>query len=330
MPDISNVLIINAGGGIGDAIQFLKLFKYLNTNLKVKKIYYFATDLDKHWFENKLKELKPKNVITIKSFPTHYGWNIKDIFYNPNIFKNFKIRKFDLIIDNQTKYRNTLVYKRIPHKYYISPTFNYFFCNPKINVNKEKHIQLRISNYLEKLFQKKLNYNLKYKIKKKYTHLANTILKKNKKYIGFSIKAWHPTRSKEFNIQEIIKVANYFQKKNYIPTFFLEEKYSDEINYLKKKVKDVFFPELVIKKKFRDPALVVALGKKMNFIVTIDNGVMHMLALSNVKMFCFFSKNSNKFKPIGNKINVYDCEKKEDSINNLSHKKIINFIENNI
>jgi ADP-heptose:LPS heptosyltransferase len=252
-------------------------------------------------------------------------------FLNQILKKEFGIKKFDLIIDNQTKIRNTLIYKRIPHQYYLSPTFNYFFSKPKIEINKEKHVQLRITNYLEKILNKKFNFENEYKnINKKFSKISNKLIKKEKKYIGFSIKAGHPTRIKEFNLKEITKVAKYFEKKNYIPTFFLEEHYTKEIKFIKKNIKNSFFPELKINKKNRDPSLVVELGKQMEFIITIDNGVMHMLALSGVKMFCFFAKNAEKFKPLGSNKFIYDCKKNNELIDKLSSEKIIKIIENNL
>ena len=230
MLKIKNILIINAGGGIGDAIQFLRIFDYLNKNLNLKKIYYYACDVDKFWFETKLKNLKPKNVFTIKSFPLHYGFRKKHIFFKPDLKKDFGIKKFDLIIDNQTKIRNTLIYKRIPHQYYLSPTFKYFFSNPKIELDKEKHVQLRITNYLENILNKKFTFDNEYKITNKdFSNISNKLIKNKKKYIGFSIKAGHPTRIKEFDLKEITKVAKYFERNNYIPTFFLEEHYQKEI-----------------------------------------------------------------------------------------------------
>ena len=85
-----------------------------------------------------------------------------------------------------------------------------------------------------------------------------------------------------------------------------------------------------IKKNNRDPSLVVELGKKMEFIITINNGVMHMLSLSKAKMFCFFDENSEKFKPLGSKNIIYDCSKNNETINKLSSNKIIKIIENNL
>ena len=46
-----------------------------------------------------------------------------------NRIKNFEFNKFDLIIDNQTRFKNTLIYKKIPHKYYVSPCLNYLMSN---------------------------------------------------------------------------------------------------------------------------------------------------------------------------------------------------------
>ena len=189
MLKIKNILVINAGGGIGDAVQFLTILDYLNKNLNLKKIYYYASDSEKFFFDTKLNNLKPKNLITIKSFPPHYGWKSKHIFFKPNIKKEYGIKKFDLIIDNQTKIRNTLIYKRIPHHYYLSPTFNYFFSKPKIQLNKEKHIQLRITNYLEKILNKKINYEKKYaNVKKSFIKITKELIKKKKNILAFQLK----------------------------------------------------------------------------------------------------------------------------------------------
>ena len=55
-----------------------------------------------------------------------------------------------------------------------------------------------------------------------------------------------------------------------------------------------------------------------------------MLSLSGVKMFCFFARNSEKFKPLGSKNIIYDCSKNNETINKLSSDKIIKIIENNL
>ena len=65
---IKNILIINAGGGIGDALQFLKIFKLLDKEFNNPNINYYGNDSNNFWFETTLKSLKPLNVTTIKPY----------------------------------------------------------------------------------------------------------------------------------------------------------------------------------------------------------------------------------------------------------------------
>ena len=324
---IKNILIINAGGGIGDAIQFVKIFKLINQELKSPNIDYYACDMNNFWFENKLSSLKIKNVQTIKHFPIHFGFRLKH-FFNKKI-KNEKF--YDLIIDNQSRYTNTLIYKRIPHKYFLSFSLRGMLSQPMIFKQKHKHVQLRVINYLEKFLNKKIDLNnIQITISQQYHQEANRLLDDNKKYIGFSIKAGHKTRIKEFELMEIVKTAQYFVEKNFTPVFFIEPKYEKEINIIKKNIISAYFPEHLASSELKNPSLVIAIANKMAFNITIDNGVMHMLTLANPKLFAFFNKSSDKFKPIKNNSFVYDCEKNKETIDNLDSQKIIEFIERNI
>lgn len=324
--NIKNILILNTGGGIGDAIQYLKLFKIINKEFKSVEIYYYST-IPNFWFKNTLKSLKPKNLIEVENFPAHFGFKLKDILFNKNKFKN----KFDLIIDAQTRIKNTIIYRRIPHKIFISFSAKGVFSNPPRFVKKERNVQIRFINFFENFLQKKINYkNIKIGVKKEYENEVSRLINTNKKYIGFSIKAGNPKRIKEFNINEIIKTAIYFKKKKFIPTFFLEKKFKKIINKINKKIPDAYYPEHKAKIELQNPSLVIALGKKMEFNITIDNGVMHMLGLSEKKLFCFFNKNSEKFKPLSSNTYVYDCKKQGKVINSLKSKEIIQFINNYI
>ena len=324
---IKNILIINAGGGIGDAIQFIKIFKLINQELKSPNIDYYACDMNNFWFENKLSSLKIKNVQTIKHFPIHFGFRLKH-FFNKKI-KNEKF--YDLIIDNQSRYTNTLIYKRIPHKYFLSFSLRGMLSQPMIFKKKHKHVQLRVINYLEKFLNKKIDLNnIQITISQQYHQEANRLLDDNKKYIGFSIKAGHKTRIKEFELMEIVKTAQHFVEKNFMPVFFIEPKYEKEINIIKKNIINAYFPEHLANSELKNPSLVIAIANKMAFNITIDNGVMHMLTLASPKLIAFFNKSSEKFKPIKNNSFVYDCEKNKETIDSLDSKKIIKFIEKNI
>jgi ADP-heptose:LPS heptosyltransferase len=324
---IKNILIINSGGGIGDAIQFIKIFQLINQEFENPNIDYYGNDLNSFWFDNKLSSLKSDNVQIIKHFPLYFGFRLMHLFDKK--IKNEKI--YDLIIDNQSKIRNALIYKRIPHKYFLSFALRGILSNPINFFQKIPHVQLRVISYLERFLNKTIDIkNIQTKIAQQYKQEADRLINDSKRYVGFSIKAGHKTRIKEFQLIEIIKTSQHFLKKNFLPVFFIEPKYIEEINLIKKHIINAYFPEHLARPELQNPALVVAIANKMSFNVSIDNGVMHMLSLTDPKLFVFFNKSSEKFKPIKNNSFVYDCEKNKETINNLETKKIVEFIEKNI
>ena len=324
-----NILIINTGGGLGDALQFVSLFDYINTNINPKNLYYYSNDLENFWFENKIKEYAPSNLITIKNFPEHFGCEKKHKLISKDLIKKFNFEKFDLIIDNQTKLKNSLIYREIPHDQYISPCLNYLFSNPFFLMRKKKHVVLRIIQYLNKILQIEKKIDYKIKIPDIYLQEARRIFVNKNNYIGFSITAGHPNRIKEIEINEIIKVAKYFSK-NFIPAFFIEKKFQDLKLKIKTELNNAFFPEEMASEMLQKPMLVTALGNLTKFNITIDNGISHMLVYSKNKTFIFFSKFSEKFGPLSENYYIFDCEKEKISIKNINHKHIINFIEKNI
>ena len=58
------------------------------------------------------------------------------------------------------------------------------------------------------------------------------------------------------------------------------------------------------------PALVTCLGKRLDFAISIDNGVMHMLSMSKTPMIVLFGPtNAEKFAPTYKKTLVLDSKK---------------------
>ena len=325
---INNILYISTGGGIGDALNSLSTINLINREINPNKIYYYSTDLEKFWFENKLQEFKPKNLEIIKNFPQHFGTKINQITISKKLINNFGLEYFDMIVDNQTVINNTLIYKRIPHKYYISPSCNYFFSKPFFFIKKTKNINLRIIQYLNKLLNLKLKPDYDIKIPEIFLNEAKKIIKNDKKYIGFSITMGHPTRNKEFDIKEIVKLSNHYSDR-YIPTFFIENKFVELKKFIKENIKNSFFPEDLINQNLRKPMMVTALGSLTNFNISIDNGISHMLAYSKNKNYIFYNKNSEKFKPLEKNSIIFDCENLDKNINQLTFQEILEFIDRN-
>ena len=324
---LNNVLFINSGGGIGDALTCLPTLNYLNNIFDIKNLYYYGVDHENFWFEKSLAEFKPSNLITVKNFPKVFGFRLHHFRLSKNLISLFDFDHFDLIIDNQTVLKRTLIYKRIPHKNYMSPCLNYMISKPFLYMKKREEFVRRIIDYFNKI--KKINNKPSYSIKipENFLNEAKKLIP-DKNYIGFSITAGHPLRIKEINFDEIIKVANHFSDK-FIPSFFIENKYQDLIKKIKDNVKNAYFPEHEASNEYKKPMLVTALGALTKFNITIDNGISHMLSFSNNKNYIFYNHSSQKFLPLNGQSFAFDCKLNNTSIDQLSAEKIIEFIQNN-
>ena len=320
---MKKILIYNSGGGIGDTIQIINLLVSLHEHYTDHEIYLLQAHQN-NLFENTLKEL---NLNFVKKTPIklmYFGFRLKHYFQLNSLIKEKNIF-FDIIIDLQSKLRNTIILKKIPHNIFISSTFNNFFLQPKIKIdNKEKNIIYRIANYIKvlndnKFILKKYNINL---IKKLYFDEANRLLPSNK-YVGISITQGNLYREKKLPLSYIVDVAKYLLSINKKPVFLIEKKHFKLKEELESKLKDIIFPEF--NSNLNDPCLLILLAKRMDYAISIDNGVMHLLSLANIPMITIFGPtSSDKFAPKENNIKILSRQKLFNSKNvNLISPKII-------
>lgn len=300
------ILIYNSGGGIGDSIQLFDIILTLKNNFSKDEIYYLSAH-DNH-FNQKLLDfnLKVKPLITeIK----YFGFRIWHFFYAKKILKKNLIESFDLIIDLQSKLRNTFILRQLPHKNFYSSTLNFKFCTKK---NRYLHTKHNIQNVITNL-EKILGYSIpfyEYKIdliNKKYFDEAKKLLPQ-KNYIGFSITQGNEYRKKSWPIKNFINLANEISKLNKTPVFFIEKDNKDLINYISSSVKGAIFPE--IQSSLSGPPFVTALASRLEKSISIDNGIMHMIALAKIPMIVLFGPTSSeKFSPKHNNVSVLDSKK---------------------
>ena len=122
---VKKLLIYNSGGGIGDSIQLIPLILSLENLFQKSEIYYLGAH--ENHYSGKLKEynIKIKNLnLGLKYFGFRW-WHLIAAKRN---FLKLKLDKFDIIIDCQSKLRNTVILKQIPSKAFFSKTFNDIFC----------------------------------------------------------------------------------------------------------------------------------------------------------------------------------------------------------
>ncbi len=317
---MKKILIYNSGGGLGDSIQLFPLIISLKSHFKKAKFFYLGAHTNH--FSGRLKEYNLK-LETVDLDLKYFGFRWWHLLFAQKKALQKGFGKFDLIIDLQTKLRNTLILKKIPHNLFYSKTLNGYFCSKKIKIFSSNHFE-NLSLFLEEDI-----IELEFKVKKLPKEIISEAkrLLPNSNYIGFSITQGNKYRKKSWSIYKFTALANKILSKNKIPVFFIEKEKIDLIEKIKNQVPAALFPEL--NSKLACPALVTALASRLNSAVTIDNGIMHMMSLANIPMIVLFGPtNSDKFAPKNKFVQILDSKKihKTKDINSIAVDEVLSLI----
>ena len=314
------ILIYNSGGGLGDSIQLFPLIISLKSHYKKAKFYYLGAH--KNHFIGKLKEYNI-HLDTVDLGLKYFGFRWWHLFFAKKKISEKSFGKFDLIIDLQTKFRNSLILKRIPHLAFYSRTFNGFFSSKKIKSYSSNHLE-NLSLFIEEDVVE-LNFKVK-KLPKEILNEAKRLLP-NSNYVGFSLTQGNKYRKKSWSIYKFLTLANKLVTKNKVPVFFIEKDKIELIEKIKNQVPNAIFPEL--NSKLACPALVTALSSRLEIGVSIDNGIMHMMSLADIPMIVLFGPtNSEKFAPKNKYTKILDSKKihKTKNINSIEVDEVFSLI----
>ena len=295
---LNRILIYNSGGGIGDSIQLFPLILSLENIFEKSEIYYLGAH--ENHYSGKLKEYNIK-VKTLNLGLKYFGFRWWHLFLAKKNFLKLKLDEFNLIVDCQSKLRNTIILKQIPSKAFYSSTFNNIFCSG-------------LERPAEKFWSdlKTIDYDIKNIPKKYFDESARLLPDKN--YIGFSLTQGNVYRKKEWPLNKVIKLSEALVKNNKIPVFLIEKKYQELKNKIKNSIPSALFPEH--ETSLDSPALVTCLGTRLDLAITIDNGIMHMLSLSKVPIISLFGPtDAEKFAPQYKDSKVLDSKKIYNSKN---------------
>ena len=311
---MKKILIYNTGGGLGDSVQIVNLILSLKKKFDGYEIYLLQGNQE-YLFETKLKDLNLNFIKKPKIEILHFGFRWKHFLEIGKIVKRNNLH-FDIIIDLQSKLRNTLILKKIPHAFLFSSTLNFFFNRPEILIkNKKKSINERIIECL-KIYTQDNFETIKFdtKLIDPSFNTEATKLLPDKKYVGLSITQGNPYRKKSLQINTILEIVKYLLSINKKPVFLIEKKYSDLKNLIETQVKNTLFPEF--ESEVNNPCLTIMLGRRLDYSITIDNGVMHLLSLANVPMIAIFGPTcADKFSPKVDKIKIISSQKLFNSKN---------------
>jgi len=297
---MKKILIYNSGGGLGDSIQLISLILSLQNHFKKTNFFYLGAH--ENHFQGKLKEYNIK-ISTLDLNLKYFGFRWWHLLFVKKNFKN-NLTKFDLIIDLQSKFRNSLILKRIPHHHFYSTTFSNTFSTKEIVYKSKNHLN-NLNFFLDEKI-KDISFDLG-KLPRNLIVEAKRLLPKTN-YIGFSITQGNQYRKKSWSIYKFISLANKVLIKNKIPVFFIEKNQEIVIEKIKNQVPSAIFPEM--NSQLSCPALVTALASRLDLAVSIDNGVMHMMGLANIPMIVLFGPTSSeKFAPKNTYTKILDSKK---------------------
>ena len=149
---------------------------------------------------------------------------MKILIYNSGGGLGDSIQLFDLIIDLQSKLRNTIILKQFPCDNFYSSTFNFKFCNVRQDYLSPKYEIKNIILNIEKLLDTKIQHK-KYdvnKIDSIFFDEAKKLLP-DKNYICFSITQGNKYRKKSWPLEKFINVKKKLPKRIRLQ-FFLSKK----------------------------------------------------------------------------------------------------------
>ena len=320
------ILIYNSGGGLGDSIQLFDLISSLSEKYGQNNIFYLSAH--KNHFNDALEDYNIK-INNLRTEISYFGFRLWHLLSSKRkLLSKNSVEKFDLIIDLQSKLRNTLVLKQIPNIHFYSSTFNFKFCSTHKDYISTKYDNNKILLNVEKLLNdtivsKKYNTDL---IDDKYFVEAKRLLP-DSNYIGFSITQGNAYRKKSWPIEKFLGVAKKISKQNKKPVFFIERNNFDLINKITREIKNVLIPEL--ESNLSGPPLVTALSKRLEKAISIDNGIMHMIGLADIPMIVLFGPtNSKKFSPKIKNINILDSKilYNSEEISKIKEQDVLNLI----
>ena len=309
---MKKILFYNSGGGLGDSIQLFTLILSLKNHYKDSEFYYLGAH--ENHFQGQLKEFNI-DIKTLDLGLKYFGFRWWHLLVAKKKFVNLNLEKIDLIVDLQSKLRNTIILNKLPHEHFYSSTYGFKFCTKKAEYSSKDHLE-NLSNFLNTNI-KILKFNLK-DLEEKYNAEAKRLLPDNN-YIGFSLTQGNLYREKSWSINKFMDLATKIVELNKIPVFFIEKKETELIEEIRSKIPKALFPEY--HSNISCPALVSALASRLSLAISIDNGVMHMLSLANIPMIVLFGPtDSDKFAPKIDKIKVIDSKKiyKSKNINTIT------------
>lgn len=293
-----SILVYVGADCLGDAIQKIPYINAIRLAFPQHKLVWFANGGSV--FNSLLKDISAKildEVICNVNFSAHFLSLIK----NPFVGTPLEGREFEYIFDTQKRWKQTLILKKIKHKYFVSGCADFLFSDikPKRHYKPARNVTKRLIEMTSIVSGASYDIDYRVPLPQRFINEAHKLLPPDTNYIGF-VPCGSVDR-KKWPLQHYIRLAKRYQHDHFTPVFILgpdEQSYKDEILAA---IPDAIIPGMMVideDDNLHGPLYYMALGQQLAAIVANDCGPGHLLNCANRPMlFLFGPTDAEKFAP---------------------------------
>jgi ADP-heptose:LPS heptosyltransferase len=203
-------------------------------------------------------------------------------------------RRFDIIIDCQTRVRCTLILKRIHHGIFVSGAAGFRFSDRRpFDGERPGPILERFVQLVELASARPCVPDFETRIPAGYRQAALSLLPGGSDYVGLAPGAGD--RRKRWPLSAFLEIASLQAKRGRTPVFFMGPDEQDEIAGIREAIPQALFPEYVEMPGIeRSPVLAIALAERLSVGIANDAGVGHMLGAGRQPLITLFGHTSSE------------------------------------
>ncbi len=298
------ILVHGKDQPIGDAFLQARFFHALRCRYPKAHIT-FAVSLGGSAYADHLKSAMAPYLDAVL---THQGLSLDRQALNPLAPRPLAGRRFDLVIDFEKVWWQTLIVRRVRHRCFVSASKHFIFshCWPR-DWRKPAHLSEQYLMLLDALGtpQKQAVPPPNFLCPDRVAQAA-TLLPPGPKYIGLVPGAGD--RGKCWPLERYCAVARALTDQGLVPVFLLGPAEADFVPILRATFDAPLIPawqgtaaagKLVFHPAFSSPLMTVALGRHLHAAVTNDCGIAHMLAAAQTPLLTLFGyTNPTKYRPL--------------------------------
>jgi ADP-heptose:LPS heptosyltransferase len=200
-------------------------------------------------------------------------------------------RRFDLIIDAQRNAAQSLVLRRIPHRIFISGCWRFFFSDrkPEQSLRHPPLLTDKLLGLAAAAVGETVRPSPVWPLRTEWIETAERILPDGETYLGLAPGAGKKGTGKCWPLENFLALARDQHEKARRPVFFLGPGEVDWVDRIRRLAPFALLPrESLDPDAQNEPALAMALARRLSVAVANCSGIGHLLAAGGPPMVSLF------------------------------------------